>query len=87
MCNVSVMNRTPGAYQMWTNECGTPISEPQECVDLLSYKKEQLIVSQANLFAALKKYLFNYPGSLQLVEKYKNEVNKLKTDIQFLGEQ
>ena len=50
-------------------------------------KNEQLIVSQANLFAALKKYLFNYPGSLQLVEKYKNEVNKLKTDIQFLGEQ
>ena len=81
------MNRTPGAYQMWTNECGTPISEQQECVDILSYKKEQLIVSQANLFAALKKYLFNYPGSLQLVEKYKNEVNKLKTDIQFLGEQ
>ena len=40
------MNRTPGAYQMWTNECGTPISEPQECVDLLSYKKEQLIVSK-----------------------------------------
>ena len=77
----------PGAFQEWTNECGTPISEPQKCVDLLSYKKEQLIVSQANLFAALKKYLFNYPGSLQLVEKYKNEVNKLKTDIQFLGEQ
>ena len=87
MCNVSVMNRTPGAYQMWTNECGTQISEQQECVDILSYKKEQLIVSQANLFAALKKYLFNYPGSLQLVEKYKNEVNKLKIDIQFLGEQ
>lgn len=81
------MNITPGAFQAWTNECGTPKSEPQKCVDLLSYKKEQLSVSQANLFAALKKYMFNYSGSLQLVEKYKNEVKKLKTDIQFLGEQ
>lgn len=77
----------PGAYQAWTNECGTPISEPQKCEDILSYKKEQLIVSRANLFAALKKYLFGFPDSLKLVEKYKNEVNKLKTDIQFLGEQ
>lgn len=77
----------PGAYQAWTNECGTPKSEPQKYVDPLSYKKEQLIVSQANLFAALKKYLFNYQGSLQLVEKYKNEVKRLKTDIQLLGEQ
>jgi hypothetical protein len=77
----------PGAYQAWTNECGTPISEPQKCKDILSYKKEQLNVSQANLFAALKKYLFGCSDSLKLVEKYKNEVNKIKTDIQLLGEQ
>jgi len=87
LCNViSVMNRTPGAYQAWTNECGTPKSEPQKCVDPLSYKKEQLCVSKANLFAALKKYMFGCPGSLQLIEKYKDEVKQLKIDIKLLGE-
>jgi len=81
------MNITPGAYQAWTNKCGTPISEPQKYVDLLSYKKEQLSVSQSNLFAALKKYMFGCPESLQLVEKYKTEVKQLKIDIQLLREQ
>ena len=77
----------PGAYQAWTNERGTPKSEPQKYVDPLSYKKERLIVSQANLFAALKKYLFDYPDSLKLVQKYKDEVKQLKIDIQLLGGQ
>ena len=81
------MNRTPGAYQAWSDKHGTPKSEPQKCVDLLSYKKDQLSVSQANLFAALKKYMFNYPDSLNLVEKYKDEVKQLKIDIKLLGGQ
>ena len=80
------MCRTPGAYQAWSDKHGTPKSEPQKYVDLLTYKKERLITSQANLFAALKKYLFDYPDSLKLVQKYKDEVKQLKIDIKLLGE-